>query len=108
MALSPQLPHFLAAWVEEDEIPYPVLSDLGNGVAGTYRIRFTLPDDLRAVYREPLGLDLERYNGDASWTLPLPATFVIRPDGTLAYAGVNADYTHRPEPDEVVEALRDL
>ncbi len=49
-----------------------------------------------------------RHNGDESWTLPQPATFVIRPDGTLAFTGVDPDYRVRPEPDELLDELREL
>ena len=77
-------------------------------MAHTYRIRYTLPEYLREVYLDPMGIDLERYDGDETWTLPLPATFVIGPDGTLAFTGVDPDYRIRPEPDRIVEVLRGL
>ncbi len=108
MTLSPQLPEYLAAWIREDEIPYPILTDPGNGVADTYGIRYALPGYLRDVYLDPMGIDLVRHNGDESWTLPQPATFVIRPDGTLAFTGVDPDYRVRPEPDELLDELREL
>lgn len=103
VTLCPQLPEFVDAWIREDTIPFPVLTDLGNGVAREYGLVFELPEALRRVYRDPLGIDLPRYNGDTSWTLPMPAGFVIDADGTIVRTDVDADYTRRPEPAEMLE-----
>jgi peroxiredoxin len=51
---------------------------------------------------------LEKFNGDDSWTLPMPARFVIDRSGIIRYAEVNPDYTVRPEPEEVIGVLRGL
>jgi len=62
---------------------------------------------MRAIY-ERFGIDLPGSNGEASYSLPLPARYVVGPTGTIRYARVNADYTRRPEPDETLEALRGI
>ena len=61
--------------------------------------------DLRTLYRDGLGIDLARFNGDESWELPLTATFVIDRTGTIVYASADPDYTARAEPSEVVAAI---
>jgi len=103
--LSPQLPEFSRAWAKEDGIEFDVLLDLGLGVARDYGLTFRVPDDLRTLYLNALKLDLARFNGDESWELPIPATFVIGMDGIVAYASADADYTRRPEPREVLAAV---
>ncbi len=67
---------------------------------------FQLPPYLREVYLDPLGVDLPRFNGDNSWELPMPATFVVDRDGIVRWASVDPDYTVRPEPEQVLEAVR--
>ena len=62
---------------------------------------------LQGVYRN-FGTDVVAFNGDGSWALPMPARYVIAPDGTIAYAKVNANYTHRPEPGDVCPVLEKL
>ena len=108
LTLSPQLPDFSRLWAEEDGIEFPVLSDLGNGVARTYRLTFRLPDDLIEAYRDRMNIDLARFNGDASWELAVPATYVVADSGEIAYVSAHADYTRRPEPEEVLGALEGL
>ena len=76
-------------------------------MAINYGLVYTYPDDLKEVYLG-FGIDLSRYNGDDSWTLPMPARFIIDGKGIIRYAEVNADYTVRPEPEETVAALRKL
>jgi peroxiredoxin len=85
-------------------LDFPVLSDPGNETAAAFGLRFVLPDYLIKLYKS-LKNDLPAFNGDTSWTLPMPARFVIGRDGVIRYAEVNPDYTHRPEPSDVLPAL---
>ena len=64
-------------------------------------------EDLREVYRG-FGIDLEKANGDASWTLPMPARYVVDQTGTIRSADVDPDYTRRTEPKDTVGMLRAL
>ena len=45
-------------------------------------------------------------NGDESWELPIPATYIVERDGTVLFASANEDYTDRAEPADIVERLR--
>jgi peroxiredoxin len=84
-----------------------LLSDPGNQVARKYNLVFQFPDELRKVYLS-FGTDLEKFNGDKSWTLPMPARFVIDQSGIIRSADVSADYTIRPEPTDTIKVLRCL
>ncbi|MDQ7012160.1 MAG: peroxiredoxin-like family protein [Mariprofundaceae bacterium] len=107
LAISPELPEKGAATQASDGLSFPVLSDRGNEVARAYGLVFTLPEELRPIY-ESFDIDLPAYNGDESFELPMPATYIVRPDGTVAHAFVDADYTQRMEPAEIVEILKTL
>lgn len=96
------------AWANEDGIEFDVLADLGNGVARTYGLTFRLPDDLEAVYRDRLRIDLPHFNGDGSWELAIPATYVVDSGGRVAYVGADPDYTRRPEPTDLIPVLERL
>ena len=73
-------------------------------MAASCRLTFQLPSDLQAVYRT-FKIDLPTYNGDDSWTLPMPARYVIDTGGQIRSAHVHADYTRRPEPEEALVAV---
>jgi len=105
VTLSPQLPEYSRAWRDEDGITFDVLSDLGHGVARQFGLTFGLPDDLREVYVNGLRLDLSRMNGDESWELAIPATFIVDMDGMIVYSAAEPDYTRRPEATEVLAAI---
>jgi peroxiredoxin len=90
---------------EEKKLSVDILSDPGNEVAERYGIRFKLPEDLKQVY-EGFGVKLDKYNGDPSWTLPMPARLIIDRDGIIRYAEINPDYTVRPDPEDTIEALK--
>ncbi|MEK2606196.1 peroxiredoxin-like family protein [Burkholderia arboris] len=107
VAVSPQTPHSTAATVKAGAIAFPVLSDTGNHIARSFGLVFSLASDIRPIYRD-LGVDLPDFNGDASYELPLAATYVIGKDGSVAYAFVDSDYTRRLEPAEIVRIVKAL
>ena len=105
VAISPQTAPNRRKSERENALSFPILSDHGNSVANEFGLRYRLPDDLIAVYKG-FGNDLTVGNGEDSWTLPMPARYVIGTDGIIAYAEVNPDYTRRPDPSELLPVLR--
>jgi peroxiredoxin len=101
IAISPQTPDKTLTTVEKKELTFPVLSDVGNVVGRTYGLVFVTPE----AARHP---GISAANGDESWELPVPGTFVIAQDGTIKLAFVDADWTHRLEPAELLKALEGL
>ena len=108
VAISPQTAPNSRRSQRENKLSFPILSDPGNEVAAAFGIRFKLPDYLADLYKNTFKNDLAIANGDASWTLPMPARFVIGQDGVILYAEVNPDYTCRPEAGELLPILKRL
>jgi peroxiredoxin len=106
-AISPQREVFLRQMAEKNKLEFDLLRDEGNAVAAKFGLVFPLPPDLREVY-SGFGVDLARFNGEDSWTLPMPGRFVIDQRGTIRHAAVNPDYTVRPDPAETVAVLKNL
>jgi peroxiredoxin len=86
---------------------FPVLIDRGNHVARQYRLVHGFPPELIALYRQ-FGIDLAVHNADYSWTLPLPATFVIDQHAIIRSADVRVDYRNRVEPAQTIAVLTQL
>jgi peroxiredoxin len=107
VAISPQSPVNSRKSVRTNGLGFPILSDPGNATAAAFGLRFTLPDYLIELYKG-LKNDLPAFNGDTSWTLPMPGRFVIGQDRVIRYAEVNPDYTQRPEPADMQPVLRHL
>jgi peroxiredoxin len=107
VTLSPQREPYLKQMVEKHHVTFELLRDEHNAVAAKFGLVFQLPPDLREVYKS-FGTDLARVNGDDSWTLPLPARFVIDQRGIIRHVDVDPDYTIRPDPAETVAILQQL
>ena len=107
VAISPELPDRTRDTAGRNEVAFDVLSDTGNAVARSFGLVFRLSDELVEIYRRN-GNDLERHNGDGSWELPIPGTFVVDRDGRIALADVDPDYTRRLDPEQVVRAVEEL
>jgi peroxiredoxin len=107
IAISPQLQRYNRELREEKNLPFEILSDPGNHVAQLYGLKFQLPEDLREVYVQ-FDIDLPKYNGDDSWTLPLPTRLIIDQNGSIQHGAINADYTVRPDPEETLAALEKM
>src|SRR6201993_414103 len=85
VAISPQTAPNSRKSVRQNSLSFPILSDTHNDVAAAFGLRFALPDYLVELYKN-LKNDLPNFNGDPSWTLPMPARYVIGQDGTILYA----------------------
>ena len=108
VAISPQLQTYSQELVKERRLPFEVLSDQGNTIAASFGIAFSLPESMRRVYKESFKIDLPTYNGDDSWTLPMPARFIVDQHSVIQAADVNLDHTMRPEPASALDVLRKL
>jgi peroxiredoxin len=104
VAISPQTAANSRRAERENKLEFPILSDVKSEVARAFGIRFALPDYLVATYKS-FGNDLAVVNDDPAWVLPMPARYVIGTDGIIAYSEVNPDYTHRPDPSELLPVL---
>jgi peroxiredoxin len=108
MFISPQLPDQSLITREKGKLTFPVLSDVGLNTARAFGVAFELPQALLKLYAD-FDHPLEKFNGaEGHRELPMPATFVIRPNRIIAYAHAEADYTHRSEPLEVLNLVRKL
>jgi len=107
LAISPQLPDGSLSTAEMNKLSFDVLSDVGNHVARSFGLVYSLPDELRAALTSN-DKALPGINGDDSWELPLPATYVIAPERKIALAEIELDYRERLEPEAIVAALRAL
>jgi len=107
IAISPQLPDGSLSTAEMNELSFDVLSDVGNHVARSFGLVYALPDELRAALRSN-NKALPDINGDDTWELPLPATYVVAPDHRIALAEIELDYRERLEPEAIVAVLRSL
>jgi peroxiredoxin len=104
VAISPQTQKHSYMTRDMHKLRFPVLSDSGNFVARKFGLVYRVPAALQAMY-ESIFTKLPGYNGDQSWELPLAASYVIQPDGKIAWARVDADWRHRPEPEELLEIV---
>ncbi len=104
VAISPQTQKHSYMTRDMHALRFPVLSDPGNSVARRFGIVYRLSPELRRMY-ESIMTKLPGYNGDQSWELPMPATYIIEPDGTICFARVDPDWRERAEPDEIISVL---
>jgi peroxiredoxin len=104
-AISPQLPDQSLSTAEQNALEFPVLSDVGNHVARQFGLTFKISDPLRDLYRE-FNHALDDVNGtEGGNELPIPATLLISTDRTMLHAFVDADYTKRMDPEDIIAAL---
>ncbi|MGA2857547.1 MAG: peroxiredoxin-like family protein [Candidatus Sulfotelmatobacter sp.] len=107
VAISPQTVKQSFFMHDQHRLRFPLLSDANNQVARQFRLAYRVPAAQEAVYHRAF-INLPFTNGDDSWELPIPATYIIDRDGTVIYASANEDYTVRSEPAEILQVLQEL
>ncbi len=108
IAISPELPDNTLTMAEKHAIPIDILSDATSEVLKKYRLWYAVPAEVKALYLEKFGLNLEKYNGAGRWELPVPATYVLDKDGVVRAGRADPDYTVRMEPSEIVTAIGEI
>jgi peroxiredoxin len=104
IAISPQTVKQSFFMADQHKLRFPLLSDPGNRVARQFGLVYRVPDYQQAVYRRVF-INLPFANGDESWELPVPATYILNRNGSVLFSSVNADYAERPEPAEILSQL---
>jgi len=107
VAISPQVPDNSLSTAEKLNLEFEVLSDVGNKVAKEYGLVFKLSEKMQEIYKS-FGIDLEVANGDQTFELPVPATYLVAQNGVILYAFVDADYTNRLDPKIILAELQKL
>ena len=107
IAISPQTAEYSSAIQEKHGLRFPVVSDVQNQTAKKYELTSQMSEKLKQIYQS-IEISLDVFNGNDSWELPLPATYVIDREGIIRCASVDADYKKRVEPGEVLRLLQAL
>jgi peroxiredoxin len=102
LAVSPQSPDGALSAKEKNELDFEVLSDPNQEVIKAYNLQFDPGEDYHSRR------DLSLVNGDGSKSLPVPATFIINQDFTIEAAHVEANYTERMSPEEIIGVLEQI
>ena len=104
VAISPQTVQQSFFMADQHKLRFPLLSDPGNRVARQFGLVYRVPDYKETLYRRVF-INLPFTNGDQSWELPIPATYVLDRDHSVLFASANVDYTERPEPSGILQQL---
>ena len=105
VAIVPDRQQFAAEMRQESNVNFPILSDMDNGYAMSLNLAIWVGSEMEE-YMTKIGRTLPQYQGNDSWMLPIPATFVVGRDGRILARFVDPDYRKRMAIDELVAALR--
>ena len=115
VAISPQTQRQNSFAAEQHHLSYPLLTDQHAALAAQFGITYTIPPEARAYFRSilvniPFANSGQSYDqaADTAWRLPLPATFLLRQDGSIAFTEAHADFRVRPEPLDLLKVLDTL
>jgi peroxiredoxin len=107
VAISPQTEKQAYFMRDQHKLGSPILVDARNDVARKFGLVYRVPEEQQKLYRSTF-VNLPFANGDDSWELPIPASFIVDRDGTILFASADEDYTERPEPLEILSVLEGL
>ncbi len=101
VAIGPQTQRQSDFMAGQHGLPFPVLTDPDNALAEQFGLVYTVPEYLREYYLSIL-VNIPFVNGETSWQLPLPATYVMNREGRVVFAEAHADFRVRPEPEDAL------
>lgn len=108
VAISPQLQEYSKKTADDNGLEFYVLSDIDNVVSKRFGLIFSLIKNIANIYRINFDLDLKGINGNEDFEFPVPATYVVRPNGHVHYAFIDVDYMKRLDPDILLTKLKEV
>jgi peroxiredoxin len=106
VAIMPDRQQFAVALKQESKMHYPVLTDMDNGYALSLNLAIWVGAEVQELMQAS-GRDLPRYQGNDSWMLPLPASFVVDGDGVVRARFIDPDYRKRMAIEDLLQAVRE-
>lgn len=108
LAVSVDQQEFAQKTVSENTLGFEVITDPAADILKDYNLIFQVPDELAEKYKNEYKIDLELHSGRTDHVIAVPATFIIANDGQIIFAYANEDYKVRTEPQEVIDALKEM
>ena len=105
VAITPERQQCASEFKTDGQIPFPVLTDMDNGYAMSLNLVFWMGEEMKEIMRQRPDRDIPKFQGNESWMLPIPATFVVGPSGRISARFVDPDYRKRMAIDDLVAAL---
>jgi len=105
VAIMPDRQQFAETFKVETQARFPVLTDMDNGYALSLNLVIWVGAEMERMIAAA-GRDIPNYQGNASWMLPIPATFVVGTDGTIKTRFIDPDYRKRMTVEALLTALR--
>lgn len=105
VVISPQLPEKSSEVKSQNGLDYPILFDKGNQIAKQFGISFSLPESLRPIHKA-FEMDIPAHNGDESFGLPIPATYVVNGNNEIVFTSVNPNWMERVETKDYLAVIK--
>jgi peroxiredoxin len=105
VAVVPERQRYASELKADGDVPFPILTDLDNGYAMSLNLAIWVGDEVKQMMRDQLDRDLATFQGNESWMLPIPATFVVGRDGKVKSRFVDPDYRKRMAVGDLLAAL---
>jgi peroxiredoxin len=107
ISIMPDGAQFTGNYVAQNDLPFPVLSDIDLGYSLLLGLIFWVGPELQRLYKEA-GVELEKYHGNQGYFLPMAAKFIVGCDGRVKARQVNIEFRERMEPQALIATLRRL
>jgi len=104
IGIMPDLQKFVAELKKQSNVPFPILSDMDNGYALSLNLTIWVGAELQRMLRDRV--NVPAFQGNSSWMLPIPATFVVGRDGLIRARFIDPDYRRRMTIAEMLAAMR--
>lgn len=107
VSIMPDSARFTSDYARDNELPFPVLSDVDLGYSLSLDLMFWVGEEIQRLYQEA-GVSLDTYHGNQGYFLPIAAKFIVGQDGLIKAREVNLEFRARMEPEAIIEVLKQL
>jgi peroxiredoxin len=107
VSIMPDSARFTDAYITNNDLPFPVLSDVDLGYSLSLGLIFWVGAEIQKLYQE-VGVELQKYQGNQAYFLPMAAKFIVGRDGLVKARQVNIEFRERMVPEAIITTLKGL
>ena len=93
---------------KDEGLSFSIISDPKAKILADYRVKYVVPDELVAKYKNEYKIDLEAASGEKHHIIAVPAVYVVDPSGKVTFAHVDEDYKKRAAESDILEAVKSV
>lgn len=105
VAITPEKSQYIEKTKRKSGAEFSILFDENHRIMDDWKVTFTMDEKTRKRYKG-YGINVNKASGNEDFALPVPATYIVGPDGRIEGFHFDEQYKYRMPVKDMLEILK--